>query len=222
MLAERMFVSKNELQFSLDNDPLTGVDVDDLAPPQPYLDIDTTSGTPLRRQSTGEITWSAIAVPRRKTGLIGFGLPNPLGNRAEGFDFHILVSKDRSFEDPLNFATPDRDPRFLFSQLPVISEQPDDIYGSGTIILGSPVDIRNDEWLMLVNYDASNQIQIGFFRVIGSDPARNAITLDGSDFIIRDFVDGNPNRTPTFAVYLPNVVGVYKRQLFLESDSTAN
>jgi hypothetical protein len=87
---------------------------------------------------------------------------------------------------------------------------------TGTIVLADPVNIQNDEWLMLVNHDLNGQAHVGFFRVIGSDPRINAITIEGSDFEVQNDLGGSLSRTPTYAIYLRNVVNVYKRQLTVE------
>ena len=82
------------------------------------------------------------------------------------------------------------------------------------MILDGPFDIQNDDWLMLVNYDLNGSAQAGFYRVIGADPGSNAVTIEGSDF---EFQNPLGTRLRTFAIHLPNVVNVYKRQLTVES-----
>ena len=60
--------------------------------------------------------------------------------------------------------------------------------GSTVLIEGEALDVRKDDWIMLINEDptleAGFQKQIGFFRVIGlggydSGNDRTPITLDG-------------------------------------------
>ena len=181
----------------------------------------------------------AVAVARRKTAEVNLMDPDfnlRSGIQVEGFDLYVLVYKDRSFENPSVYAAADgqvnppldedRDPRFLYSVLspdpyapnPMPFPNPRIISSTGTILLADPVDIQNDEWIMLVNHDQNGQAQVGFFRVIGSDPRINAITIEGADFEVQNnLTNGDLSHTPTYAIYLRNVVNVYKRQLTVES-----
>ena len=88
-------------------------------------------------------------------------------------------------------------------------------------------DIRNDDWIMLINYDFRGVPQIGFYRVIGSllegedVDDDTSLTIVGPDFTIRDFA-GGLNRSTTYAIHLRGVVNVFKRQLTFEPDSNLN
>ena len=69
--------------------------------------------------------------------------------------------------------------------------------------------------------------QVGFFRVIGSDPNPDnpSITLDGPEFdfgVDTDPPNGAYTHTETYVVYLPGVVNVYERSMSWESTSTQN
>ena len=215
--ADRLFRSRDDIQFAIETDPVTGEEIQPFEPPVPYIDtyfdIGAGADLPMRRQFEGNISWSAIAVPKRNSGDVN--LLDPLasggaGHQIEGFDFYVLVYQGRSFENPTSFAA-DRDPRFIYTTLDT-SAGPGLIYGVGTVTLDSgAVDIRNDEWVMLMNYDSNGESQVGFYRVIGT--FENTITIDGSDFIITD--DSGTMRE-TYAIYLPNVVNVFKRQLNME------
>lgn len=133
--------------------------------------------------------------------------------RVEGLDFYVLVYKDRSFEDPASFATnplgldPALDPRMRYVSL--APNNPSIIPGSGTINLNAQVELQNDEWIMLVTTDGWNQVKAGFFRVIGS--SGNAVTVEGTDFLIPTGATAR-----TFAIHLPGVINVYRRQLIFE------
>ena len=223
-LATRMFVSSNDLQFGADSSQ-DGVLLDELSPPQPYFD--RVGATNLRRQFRGNISWNAFAVAKRSAGMAG------AGDRLEGFDFFVMVHKDRSFEDPSEYdmglpgLDPDLDPRMAYARLSL--SNPNNIFGTGTVFLdfgsgGGSLDIQNDEWIMLVNYDTGGQAQVGFFRVIGSDPETSALTIAGANFEIQGMVPvaGMNSRSPTYAIHLPGVVNVYQRQVNLEVDSNFN
>ena len=66
--------------------------------------------------------------------------------------------------------------------------------------------------------------QVGFYRVIGSDPENGFITLDGPEFNFGEGPDdeGDWSHTETYVVYLPGVVNVYERSMSWESSSTQN
>ena len=233
-MADRIFRSRDDVQFASERYPdgytdsmgesIAGLEIDPTSQPLPYVDVVYDAmGNPtiLRRQYEGDISWSAVAVPKRTSGDVDLLNPgSTVGDRIEGFDFYIMVYQDRSFEDPIpfrdgtNVADSDRDPRFIYTRLDT-SNGPSDIYGTGTITLDAVgVDIRNDEWVMLINFDNNGESQVGFYRVIGSFD--NSITIDGSDFLIED--DTGTFRE-TFVIYLPNVVNVFKRQLSFEFNS---
>ena len=215
-LARRLVTTSNDLQFASEQDPVSGNEIDDLSPPLPYFDIDSSRLNDmidndgdsaidendeqfLRRQFRGETTCSAVAVPR--DGLAGGAI--------EGFDFYILIYRERDFTAQMPVAE--------LVVPPMTSLQPKVISGTGTIqLLNSDIAVDNDQWLMLVNFD-SQAPQVGFFRIIGSDEARSRITIVGSSNFT---IPMAPQRT--FAIALPNVVSVYKRQLGLETATTFN
>ncbi|MEM9411442.1 MAG: hypothetical protein AAGA30_10030 [Planctomycetota bacterium] len=241
--AVRAFVNKNDIQYSNDFDQ-EGNALNDLDPPQPLLvsniaylsdgvdnDLDGTTDELdeqyLTRQFNGELSWSVVAVPRR-------GLGARFSDPVEGLDFFVLVAKNRSLLSPIDYTGPsETDPRYLYTVLnsSIIDSpagaNPSVINGTGGIFLNSAVNIRNDAWIMLINYEISRtpisdpvkaRPEVGFFRVIGN--AANRVLIEGSDFTIQELVDdgsGNlvASRTATYAIFLKNVVGVYKRQLRL-------
>ena len=218
--ADRIFRSRDDLQFASERNPENNdLEIDERDPPIPFLDkmIDPDTGIeiPLRRQFEGDISWAAVAVPRRRAGDINLvSGADGRGLRIEGFDFHVMVFNDRTFSP--NAFTPDQDPRFIVSSVdPILS--PTQIFETATLTLNvapGAIDIQNDEWVMLINFDGNRQSHVGFYRVIGSVPDRGQISIVGDDFTI-DPLD----RSETFVVYLPNVVNVYKRQLNPERNS---
>jgi len=222
-VAARMFQSRDDLQFAVETDPITGAEISEFSPPRPYLDLDA-GGVPMRRQFQGDITWSAVAVPKRKVSEV-----NLLGNqglRTEGFDFHVLVFKNRSLQNPAGpIPNQDEDPRFLYTTLSSTpNANPNQIFSTAAITLDvapGAINIRSGSWVMLINYDLNRQAQVGFYRVLGSVPDEQLITIDGSDFTINDELpDGSANRSKTFVIFFPEVVSVFKKQLILESEST--
>ena len=227
-MADRIFRSRDDLQFAVEKNPLTGSEIDPIDPPMAYIDQDAT-GNNLRRQFEGDISWSAVAVPKRSSGDVDLLNGGGAGQRIEGFDFFVMVYEDRSFEDPNNFLDADRDPRFIYTKLSTNRTfNPPEIFGTGTVGIDAVgADIRNDDWVMLVNYDDNGESQVGFYRVIGSFENENPapgeppvfLTLDGSDFQLEIDADpANPLRE-TFVIYFPNVVNVFKRQLNFEFNS---
>ena len=221
-VSARMFQGRDDLEFATKNNPVNGTPLDAFSPPRPYVDIDG-AGNNLRRQSRGEISWSAITVPKRPTGQVNLIGGAGLGQRADGYDFFILAYKDRSFENPMTFQV--RDPRYLYTALRETGTPPNPVMinGSGTIYLADAMDVRPDNWVMLVNYDTNGQAQVGFFQVLAADPQTGnagdtsddftGLSISGADFAIGD---PGVERSTTFVVLLTDVVNVYQRQLVLE------
>lgn len=218
-LAAQIFQARDDLQFAIETNPTTGDEIDELSPPVPYLDQNA-AGLNMRRQFEGSVTWAAVAVPKRKAGDVD--LLGTHGLRTEGFDFYVMVFKDRSFQNPTAVINRDDDPRFLYTTLSA-TENPNQIFSTATVTLNvapGGIEIANDSWVMLINYDLNRKSQVGFYRVLGSAPDERAITIDGSDFTITDnLADGTANRSKTFVIYLPNVVSVFQKQLILEPEA---
>ncbi len=208
-LANRLFQTTDDVEFAFETSQ-DGNIIDELSPPQPILDIDPsladtmdndgdgaideTDELAVRRQSLGSVSWSAVAVPRRNLGNVNLGA-------VEGFDFHVLVYRDRDTTSQMPLA--------------LVTAGPTTINGVGTVTLGADISIENDQWIMLVNFvgTATSQPQVGFFRVIGSDETNDRITIDGPTFSL-------PAGQNTYAIALPGVVNVYKRQIELEATSS--
>ena len=118
-----------------------------------------------------------------------------------------------------------RDRRYLYTALRETGTPPNPVMinGSGTIYLADAMDVRPDNWVMLVNYDTNGQDQVGFFQVLAADPQTGnagdasddftGLSISGADFAIGD---PGVDRSTTFVVLLTDVVNVYQRQLVLE------
>ncbi len=235
-LARRLFRSNDDLQFTLDSDQ-AGVTIANNDPPQQVFDLGA-GGTILRRQSRGEMTWSMIAVPTKRT-------MSADGGSVWNFNLHILVYKNRVLENPDNVAPGSQfDPRLKYQEVyynPLNDPSGstlNPLYSGGNVKLpaGIPIEIAKDEWVMLVNRINHENVlnaepgflhQVAFYRVIGTDSNTSTLTLDGPEFNFGVQVDpnNNPNllsHTKTYIVYLPNVVNVYERTMRWEGASTWN
>ena len=199
--ARRMMVTTDDLQFAFERDPNNpDIEIDELEPPRPFFD--RAGDTLLRRQSRGETTCSLVAVPQGGTSV---------GGVVEGFDFYVLVYRDRDFTAQMPYTE-------------VVAPSGADfvVQSTGTITLNAAIDIENDQWIMLITFDTQQRPQVGFFRVIGSDPVRSLVTIDGP---LEFTIPQTPNvdtgvAHKTYAIALPNVVSVYKRRLELETTET--
>ena len=232
----------DDLQFALET--AEGVTIGDNEPPQQIFD--KRGALDLRRQARGELSWSMILVPRKR---------NIFDDADSNWNFasHFLVYKDRNLETPGAFLGGQFDSRYLVARIEYPTN-PDTVIGfgpgnpretispffsGGTINLFDDeraLSIAKDEWVMLVNRININNVpnaepgflhQVGFFRVIGSDPNPDnpSITLDGPEFDIgvdTDPPNGAYTHTETYVVYLPGVVNVYERSMSWESTSTQN
>jgi hypothetical protein len=222
-LTRRMFRGSDDLQFTVETDQL-GNDI--AGPDKPPSQIfDLSNGQPMRRQSRGEMSWSAILVPEKGSAWVD------ANNYSRNWHYriHVLVYKNRNLADPSNqvFWNTDRDPRWPVELIHTNTINP--FYSGGTVYLDNMpnIEIGKGEWVMMVNRDLNKEVgfqhQVGFFRVIGSDPTTYSLTLDGPDFA---FNSGNgvlpDTHTRTFIVHLPGVVEVYDRVLEFESDSAWN
>ncbi len=217
--SRRMFRAADQLEFGEAVDSAVGLADADLYGPKQIYDLATVDingdlivdeNDRLRRQSRGNISWSAIVVPQRILGS------NDL--LAQKYRMYILVYKDRQM-DVFN-----ADPKVQMTTArvvaPVIPAAP-----VSTVTLESPLVIpdgvvRKDEWVMLTNRRGPLGVdqQIGFYRVVnfdGNDPVK--ITLDGPDF---DFSVADSDGT--HIVHLKDVVGVYERTFTAEGDSNWN
>ena len=125
------------------------------------------------------------------------------------------------------------------------------LLGGGDVVLTEAVEtippaeqrqIRNGDWIMLINYfraDATqdpavdpmfDDIQLAFYQVLNASPTdinpdEYSVTLQGPDFdVFRDWDDTTgapaiPTETVTYAVLIPNVLAVYERTFRTEPSS---
>lgn len=172
----------------------------------PLQEFDRLQGSPLKRQSEGQFSWSALAFPQ----------PNA---SPHSYRIYFLIYKNRGFD--LN------DPSIWMRFSPVL--QPTVTVPVGfpvppvsTINLRRPIDetaVRKDDWVMLINKRKPGVTafdwQVAFCRVISA--SGNFLTVDGPVF------DFNPNtHTDTYAVHLKDVVMVYDRTIVNEGQSSWN
>lgn len=218
-MARKMFRTRDDLVF--------GEPLDELGPPQQYFDTDGT-GTNLRRQARGQMSWNAIAIPVKDNYTTA--APRTWGWK---FQLHVLVHKDRDFD-----TSPTTGARYECRPLDTATNT-GIAYGGGTVTLAanqSFTDVRKDDWVMLVNRDLNGEpgfdTQVGFYRVIGiADIGGVAtLTLDGPDF---QFGTPGTTHSQAFAVHLVgldnsdnrrrgHVVNVYERTMRWERKSNWN
>ena len=195
--ARQMFMTSDDLVFRDD----TG----ELAPPEPSYDVDS-SGSPIRRQSRGGTSWMALVVPRKEDPR---SLPPQYsdGFRHTGawkYQMHCLAWKTRALDASTSVMP-------IAEVIPPNSLRPTRqmLRSGGTITLKTSIaEVRRNDWVMLVNEDPDLeigfQLQIAFYRVIGTgneSSANGKLTLEGPDF---DFRVGRTRTIPTFVVHLAN------------------
>lgn len=166
--ANRIFRSFDNLVFG--NTDYNGVEFDDVDPPQQYFDLtpsqnSLTGTSPVRRQASGRISWSALMVPIKDDATVATA---PAATPASGFRTHILVYADRSIIDPL-LGTGELESQSFVGEVarnPYASDPttapPERVSGFVQSVreipllpLLNPVDIesiiRRDDWVMLIN-----------------------------------------------------------------------
>ena len=211
--ARRMFRAADALVFGEAIDSSVGAADASLNGPSQIYDAGGTMPI-LKRQSYGDISWSAIVVPV-KDGLATAS--------AWKYRMYILVYKDRITDvtDPKG--------RMLTATLaPItgIASPVSNVYLADSTVNLEAGTFRKDDWVMLINQDPNAQpgfdLQLGFYRVVGysnnAGPILPSITLDGPDF---DF-DNVVSRRETHIVHLKDVVGVYERTFTPEGASNWN
>lgn len=212
-LAARMFLNSDDLQFATDSNPVTGLPLDEIAPPLPFLDLDGT-GAVLRRQARGELSWSAIAVPS-----FSYEATTNTTSALDTMEFYTLIYKDRNFADPSGtFSDVDFDPRYRVATIADMTINGGDFRSGGTVAINAPIAVSNDDWVMMANFHPdTGTYQAGFYRVTGSNPEADpaSISLDGPAFTF------DPNGT-NIIIHLTKVLNVYRRTILLERDSIFN
>jgi len=215
--ARRMFRLTDDLVFAQANDP-TDQDADLNGPQQVFNEAP--GGGSLNRQSTGSISWVAIAQP-----IVNMATAEDI----DSYKFHVLVFKDRitdatALESAMEAAV---------VTSPVAAVNP---MSSVTTNVALPTEIRLNDWVMLINSNPALPPGLGtnmaFARVsnlFGEDPATagydplnttSRLTLDGPNF---QFTDPTDSTTPTtYIVHLRDVVAVFSRTIKLETLSEWN
>lgn len=211
--ARRMFRSSDDLVF--------GDALDDLTGPEQVFDRSINVPGPLRRQSNGRISWSAIVEPYRTESA------NSTPTERWSYKMHILVFKNRKVqlsdvEGHMHWAEVNVARYGLNS--PVGNVELNLNEGSLSTGVSSEEVFRRDDWVMLINkrppgpgVEPGFDLQIGFYRVVNSvDLSGGAsLTLDGPDF---NFL----NNAKTYIVHLKDVLGVYERTFVPEQESNWN
>ena len=215
--ARRMFRLTDDIVFAESDDP--NIEDSELNGPQQIFNegVNPVDGSiiQLNRQSTGAVSWCAIAQP-----IIND--PNadndPNAEEVDIYKFHVLVFKDRvtdsTVEESIMFATDVTAPSGVVAQ-PL-----------STVTINATLtdDVRRNDWVMLFNQepDPTNSIPVAFrtniafarisnfFEDESTVPSTTTITLDGPDF---DFTNS------TTIVHLRDVVAVFPRTIKLETVS---
>ena len=206
--ARRMFRLTDDLVFAEADGPPTATNPEpELNGPQQIFN-EGPAGV-LNRQSTGAVSWCAIAQPI---------INDPNAEEVDIYKFHVLVFKDRvtdpTVEESIMFATDVTAPSGVVAQ-PL-----------STVTINATLtdDVRRNDWVMLFNQepDPTNSIPVAFrtniafarisnfFEDESTVPSTTTLTLDGPDF---DFTNS------TTIVHLRDVVAVFPRTIKLETVS---
>ena len=204
--ARRMFRLTDDIVFAEADGPATATNPEpELNGPQQIFN-EGLAGV-LNRQSTGAVSWCAIAQPI---------INDPNAEEVDIYKFHVLVFKDRvtdsTVEESIMFATDVTAPSGVVAQ-PL-----------STVTINATLtdDVRRNDWVMLFNQepDPTNSIPVAFRTNIAfarisnffedESTSTTTITLDGPDF---DFTNS------TTIVHLRDVVAVFPRTIKLETVS---
>ena len=202
--ARRMFRLTDDIVFAESDDP--NIEDSELNGPQQIFNegVNPVDGSiiQLNRQSTGAVSWCAIAQPI---------INDPNAEEVDIYKFHVLVFKDRVTDS----MVPESEMAAARVTSPTGLAQP-----LSTIEIDVPLNdtIRRNDWVMLHNQDPASgpeafRTNITFARVsnLFSDGVTSTLTLDGPKF---DFTT-----TPTTVVHLRDVVAVFPRTIKLETVS---
>ena len=204
--ARRMFRLTDDIVFAESDDP--NIEDSELNGPQQIFNegVNPVDGSiiQLNRQSTGAVSWCAIAQPI---------INDPNAEEVDTYKFHVLVFKDRVTDPTV--------PESAMAAATVTPPMAPFAQPLSTIEIDRPLNdsIRRNDWVMLFNQDpdpASGpeafRTNIAFARVSNffSDGMTSTLTLDGPDF---DFTN------PTTVIHLRDVVAVFPRTSKLETIS---
>lgn len=210
--ARRMFRLTDDLVFGESINSLGDDDAELNGPTQLFNEG---VGGLLNRQSTGAVSWCAIAQPI---------INDPDAEDIDSYKFNVLVFKDRITDSTAPesqmaaaLVTPPLGPAYA---------QP-----LATVEISTALsdDIRRNDWVMLINEERPDgtpvafRTNLAFARVtnlasledIASGQKFSRLTLDGPDFHFA------PNAT-TYIVHLRDVVAVFPRTIQLETISGWN
>ena len=211
--ARRMFRAADALVFGDAIDSSVGAADASLHGPSQIYDVNS-ANLNLKRQTYGNISWSAIVVPV-KDGLADAS--------AWKYRMYILVYKDRITDvtDPKGRMT-----TATLAPISGIASPVSNVYLADSTVNLEAGTFHKDDWVMLINQDPVAQpgfdLQLGFYRVVGYSNSAGSIlpsiTLDGPDF---DF-DNVISPRETHIVHLKDVVGVYERTFTPEGASNWN
>ena len=160
----------------------------------------------------------------------------------------MLIYKNRTLTNPtLPVADANFDPLLKWTQVDfdfnpqTFQDTPNPLFRGGNIRLvddGRSLQIPKNGWVMMVNRYSDEMVteeraepgflhQVGFYRVIGTDPVNRTLTMDGPEFDFGEYLNGMDaadgfTRTGTYIVYLKDVVNVFQRTLRWEGASSWN
>lgn len=222
--ARQIFRSRDDLVFGDANETTAGSDDAEFNGPAQFFD--TITGTPVRRQAQGRISWCGIAAPaygRINTPTNG-NIGTPATSITSRYRFYTLVFKNRIVDETAP-VDPENENAMAVARVIRSATGPDIAAPLSTVQLFAPIPtgaVRSDDWVMLVNRDLDRnvpvgyQLQIAFARVISSTE-NGLLTLDGPDF---EFQNAKGTNGDTYVVHLKNVIGVFERSFTLESESS--
>ena len=234
--ARRMFRITDDLIFGEAVETVAGSGDEDLNGPQQVFDFNGT-GTVLRRQSIGRLSWSAIMIPIKDDF-------DSVGTAAWKYRMYVLVYKNRITDvsdagNQMVTALCDTAANVgLASPLATVYLEADTPVEGGAL--------RKDDWVMLINRSLNQtddgpaagyaekgfDRQIAFCRVVnfsdgdssGAPAYLPTLTLDGPDFDFGGDPSTDPNGIiqPTHVVHLKDVIAVYERTIVREGNSNWN
>ena len=210
--ARRMFRLTDDLVFGESINSLGDDDAELNGPTQLFNEG---VGGLLNRQSTGAVSWCAIAQPI---------INDPDAEDVDSYKFNVLVFKDRITDS----TVPESQMAAALVNPPL---GPAYAQPLATVEISTALsdDIRRNDWVMLINRDpqvpgpVAFRTNLAFARVtnlasledIASGQKFSRLTLDGPDFHFA------PNAT-TYIVHLRDVVAVFPRTIQLETISGWN
>lgn len=213
------------------------VKTSDLAPPQAIYDF--AGGRPIKRQSEGSVSWSAILNPSKYQSIVkenAEDAPTPPSH----FSAYILTWRRRAFDgDSFSIQITNEPGKYGLGandRLPVLTQ----ISLKDSIPEKSP--ISKGDWVMLINllplpdYETFSEPQLALSQLVDETRYRadepgydkqvlfaqvtrvnqnepHSISIDGGAF---EIFPEEVARSATYLVYLPDVINVYERSIPIE------